>query len=203
MLQVHNIEMRFDAERGFSNQHGESFHFPANSLLPGQLTLTPSDGPLGERAYEHPSYLELTFTFLHQERLRVHRGLLWRFDLWLEDGCSVQTSYPDFVSHSGQIDELMDSRSDLSYFLPDGRKHTFRVKYTGCFFDLMIVNKGFIIRCRYHDPKAIGAVDSHATVFYQRKFADLIFLPALKLGYDSHGKAEEFFAHGADYVFVE
>ena len=198
MSAFHLINIRFDQDMRFANQAGESFNFPAGSELPGSLSMVPTLGPHGVREYEHPHMVDVSFEFRYNQNLRRYRGLLSQFDLWFASGARVERNNANFAADLGPIDGMMDDREDCSYILPDGRVHTFRLKYCGCTFDIMLQDDGFLIRCRYHDLTA----GTNLIIYYPKKFTDFIFLPAPKLCF-AGGVLDEVYPHGEQFVSIE
>lgn len=172
---------------------------PAATELSGQLSLEPSDGPFGIREYEHPSYVATTFEFAG--RSFRNRGLLSAFHLWAPNGTPVQLEAPDYQEQLGPIEGMMDDREDWWYLLPDGTKHTNRLKYTSCQFGIMLQPSSLLVRCRYYDQNP--DIASYLTIFYSRNLADLLLLKDTRLCLDASGNLEDFILNGGETITLE
>ncbi|HEY1171509.1 MAG TPA: hypothetical protein VGH19_09085 [Verrucomicrobiae bacterium] len=193
------ITVRFDQDLTVTNHLGEQMNFPAGSLLHGTLFLTPYDGPLGVREFQNPQFIDVNFEFQHKEKGSIYRGLLTPCDLWPVSGATVQTDVPGFTPEVGPVDGLLDHREEWRCILLDGSHHGFLLKYIGCSFSLMIVDDSVLVRCRYYDP----TVGEDLTIFYTKKFVEMLFLKAPRLYLDDADAIEDFLPHGESYVSIE
>ena len=109
----------------------EQFILPAHSVLAGQLSLKTSDGPMGLREFEQPSFLHACFDFEFGGRQMRYAGFIRWSALWAPDGTQTTFEDPGFIPECGMIEGLNDSRADWFYIRSDGRRHTNRLKYTG------------------------------------------------------------------------
>lgn len=184
----------------FATCEGRALVLAAGTALSGELTLEPSDGPLGIREYEHPHCLATTLDFFFDGRCLRYANWVSGRNLWLPSGTQVQTECADFVNQVGPIDGMMDDRDDWFYVLPDGRIHRNRLKYTACNFQLMAQPSSLLVRCQYYDqnPGIAGMV----AIFYSRPLEELLFLKDTQVFYDSHGKIADFFLHGGDTIML-
>ena len=169
---------------------GEIFTMPANTVLTGQLSLDPSDGPRGDREFDNPNFLTVCFDFEFAGRPMRYAGFLGRYHLWAPDG--TQTTFEDsaFISECGVIDGMMDNRRDWFYIRFDGVRHTNRLKYTSCHFELMLKPTTVQVKCRYYDQNP--DIAGYVTIYYARDLDDLLFFKDMKFYYDQDGKVEDF-----------
>lgn len=184
--------------------NGEAIRFPEGTVLPGELTLEPTDGPWGIREYEQPQYFLGTFDFTFEGRCLRYSGLVTQWNLWAPSGTQVQTERTEFVDQAGRIDGMMDDREDWSYVLPDGRTHRIRLKYTSCRFWIMAQPSSLLIKCQYYDPNPIlPSTKGMVTIFYSRPFGELLLLKDTKLLLDPQGNLSDFVLHGGATMTLE
>ena len=171
---------------------------PANTVLTGQLSLDPSDGPYGRREFSDPSFVRTCFDFEFEGRQMKHSGLLCGSHLWAPDG--TQTTFVDsnFLPECGVIEDMMDSRQDWFYIRSDGTRHANRLKYTGCRFELMLKPTALHVRCRYYDQNP--DITDYVTIYYSRDLDDVLLLKDIKYSYDRNGNVEDWLWGEGPYV---
>ena len=174
---------------------------PAGSEITGALTLRPSDGPLGIREHEHPSFILATFDFSVGGRNLRYTGFISQWDLWAPSGTEVQTECPQFEDQTDQLDGMMDGRDDWSYVLPDGTTHTNRLKYTSCKFWVMTQPSSLLVRCQYYDQNP--DIADTVKIFYARPLDELLLFKETKVFHDVDGNPEDFDLHGGDTIILQ
>ena len=180
---------------------GDATSLPAGVTFVGDLTLTPSDGPLGIREYDHPHFLVATLDFTLVGLALRYTGFISQWDLWAPTGTQVQIECPGFEDQTGQIDGMMDDRDDWSYVLPDGTTHANRLKYTSCKFWVMPQASSLLVRCEYYDQNP--DITRMVTIFYTRSLEDLLLLKDTKVFHDADGNPEDFDLHGGDTITLK
>jgi hypothetical protein len=180
---------------------GDANSLPAGVPLVGDLTLTPSDGPLGIREFDHPHFIAATFDFAAAGRNMRYTGFISQWDLWAPTGTHVQTACPEFEDQTGQLDGMMDGRDDWSYVLPDGTTHANRLKYTSCRFWVMPKPSSVLVRCDYYDQNP--DIADMVTIFYSRPLEELLLLKDTKVFHDSDGNPEDFDLHCGDTITLK
>ncbi len=176
----------------------EQFVLPAKSILVGQLSLEPSDGPIGIREYDNPSFLRACFDFEFGGRKMRYSGFVRECGLWAPNGTQTTFENSEFISECGVIDGMMDDREDWFYIRPDGGRHTNRLKYTSCHFELMLKTATVLVKCRYYDqnPNIAGYV----TIYYSRDLDELLLRKDNKYSYDQNGNIEDWYPEEGPYV---
>jgi hypothetical protein len=177
---------------------GEIFVLAAKTVLTGQLSLEASDSPLGTREYDNPSFVRTCFDFEFEGRQMRHTGLLGRFHLWAPNGTQTTFEDPKFISECGVIDGMMDERGDWFYIRSDGVRHSNRLKYTSCHFELMLTMAAVQVRCRYYDQNQ--DIADYVMIYYFRDLDDLLLLKDMKYYYDQEGKVEDWSSDEGPYV---
>lgn len=176
----------------------EQFILPVHSVLAGRLSLKTSDGPMGLREFEQPSFLHACFDFEFGGRQMRYAGFIRWSALWAPDGTQTTFEDRDFIPECGIIEGLKDSRADWFYISSDGRRHTNRLKYTGCYFEVMLKMTGMQVKCRYYDQNP--DITGYVTIYYSRDLDDLLLRKDIKFCYDQDGKVEEFLWDEGPYV---
>lgn len=189
----------------FSNQlelscGDEKIIIPENTIIDGQLILQTSDGPAGEREYDSSSFLSTEFTFKLGENIYRHSGFIEAANLWASNGTLVEKESSGFKAHTSKISTIIDTREDWSYQLPDGTKHTNRLKYSSCEFWVMIEKLLLKVKCRYYDqnPDSSGAM----TIFYDLPIASILLNKDTKICYDEEGEPEEYLLFEGDLITI-
>ena len=175
-----------------------SISIKQHTHLTGDLTLKASDGPLGIREYENPSYLQVIFDFEVDGMPLRYSGIITQWNLWAPSGSRVQIEYTNFEEQIGPIEGMMDMREDWSYILPNGKTHTNRLKYTSCKFWVMLLPASFMVRCDYFDQNP--EIADMRTIFYSRPFEELILLKDTKIFLDENGIPEDYDPHSGDSI---
>ncbi|MEZ5325374.1 MAG: hypothetical protein R3F19_09950 [Verrucomicrobiales bacterium] len=179
----------------------EEIVLAAGAEIVGTVSLELSDGPLGQRPYNNPSFVEATFDFQLGDRLFQSRSTLSCQHLWAADGTQVENDHPDFVDEVGQLDGMMDGRDEWYYLRPDGSKHSNRLKCTSCHIHLMVRELDVLVRCRYYDQNS--EIADYVTIYYPKAYSDLLLLPDDKLYFDANGNVEDHVSNGAEFTTLE
>jgi hypothetical protein len=173
-------------------------------LLPaGELTadvsLSSWDGPFGVREHQLPSYLRTEAVFQLGPATYRYRGVLTRWDLWPKQGQRVSRTAPGIPCESEIIQDLMDCREDLTLVYDDGESYSFRVKYIGCWFKVLLTGQQICVWCRHYDP----GIQTNREIFYEKLPEEVLFLKATKLSRDKQGQVEDWDPHGESFLDIE
>lgn len=179
----------------------EGMLLPGGTKVAGTLTLEASDGPLGIREYDHPSFLSADVVFKIDAQTYRYRGLISQWDLWAPNGTPVVKEKVDFRDETGQLDGMMDGRDDWHYVLPDGSTHANRLKYTSCQFWGAVQSSSLDVKCRYYDQNP--DITDYVTIFYTRPLAELLLLRDTRVFLDAQGNPEDFSLHDGEVITLE
>lgn len=179
----------------------ESIVLPQGTEVRGILQLKPSDGPLGIRDYDHPSFLSADLAFTHDGYRYQYSGLISQWDLWAPNGTQVTKEQPEFQDETGQLDGMMDGRDDWYYVLPDGSTHTNRLKYTSCQFWVMAQPSELTVKCRYYDQNS--EIADYVAIFYARPLEELLLLRDTRVFRDAEGDPEDFSLHDGETITLK
>lgn len=165
------------------------FSLETGQQVSGKLSFNPSDGPLGESAYEYPEFLECTFDFQLNGCDYTNTSVLTKWHLWAPDGTTVRKSNGSFQSECGTLASVIDDRRDWYYILPNGEEHHNRLKYTSCYFEIMVQRTSLLVKCRYYDQNS--DICDFVTILYERDLDELLLLRDHKYDYDAEGNIED------------
>lgn len=177
---------------------GKPVSIPQGLVLKGTVDFSLSDGPMKQREWENPSWLESEFRFEFEGRRYIHRGSVSHFALWAPRGIQTIARPANFCSAAGTLDGMVDGRDDWFYLKPDGSRHANRLKYTGFHVDIMPAKNELVVQCRYYDQNP--EISGYVTIYYPLRYPMVVLRNDHVLSKDASGAVEEVLANEGAHV---
>ncbi len=179
----------------------EPITIPYGTELTGDVDFFASEGPWNIREYSNPSWLDIDFTFEWAGRRYQYQTTIYALFLWPPDGTQMIEKPAKFKSICGTLDAVNDWRDDWSYIRPDGVRHSNRLKYTSCHFDISPTPSVLFVQCRYYDQNS--DIADYVTVYYPIDYAKLLLKNDNRLDYDFEGELEDIGIHEGEFVTLK
>ncbi len=191
------IDIRFNCRKGVQQveQNGNTLTINADEMMEGKLSISPNLGPFNIQEYDLPSHLLTEFQFRKNNKSYLYQNTICADSLFFSEQNQLKSSFPSFSPEQFTLTTLIDDRETISISIDGHQSFEIKLKYLSARFQFMMKTETLIVCCQFIG----GNLAEWKTVYYQRDYSELLFLPAHKL-HLLDGELEDVEYQDEDYV---